>query len=373
MQMNPTIDIRQKMLAKQCLWDQEAQVLWVDARKLYPHLGVQQLMCWDNLLFSKGEIPDYPKDWQIMQWANLTSIASWRKQIPMWVQESVGLFSSHQLKLLHYVSRYPQLLELLDHAPMLAWRLMDSGLSENEIVALLSQKRTEITERAGWPGKVETVQFLTNLRLRFVNPMIAEQVEICINDASRLQAMQSLPRINSMALSLAARFPEMIGCRLHQSLASMPCRPMQCQSMIALLEDIYRLAEYQGWCEKALQQVSDCRYLVEVEKIYFAALATLKKQNVHLILHDKPTLLEHESEWLGLSLLLKHYWLSDLGKGSELYSFKEDEITVGFLWHTQTKKIERIRCAKANNFNQLPDAKILSKIHLWEVSQTNRT
>ena len=260
-------DRMQQQLAKHCYWDEFEQVLYIDARKLFPKEGVVTILGWDNMMMNALPVPVYPAYFKIMSWSKHPQYADWRKQIPQWVQESCALFPTHQMTLLHYAGKYPQVLELLDHAPMLAWRLVKSSLQEPEIVALLSGKRTDIAKTVGWPGKAETVKFLTNLRLRLVNKEIAEQIETCLLDDQRLTALQNLPRINSMALSLAARFPELIGSKLHHALAQLPCRPMQCQSMIALLEDAYRVAECLGLGEQTVcaegQQGAMSQYLVD--------------------------------------------------------------------------------------------------------------
>ncbi len=242
--MKPALSIQQKQLAKHCYWDIDAQVLWVDGRQWMPKMGVLGIPGWDNMMVGSEPVPAYPDDLAVLSWPDYGQLGAWRKQIPNWVKDSCALFPTHQLALLHYVGRYPQLLELLDHSPMLAWRLVASGLPEAEIVALLNDKRTQMVAEIGWPGKQETVQFLRKLRLRYVTEEISDFVEVCVMDEDRLEGLQTLPRVNSMALSLAARFPQLIGSRLHRSLAQLPCRPMQCQSLIAQLEDVYRAAEW---------------------------------------------------------------------------------------------------------------------------------
>jgi hypothetical protein len=268
------VEKRQQQLPKFCFWDEVDQLLYIDARKLFPSIGVVTILGWDAMMLDGKAIPDYPPQFKVANWPKLGDFADWKKQIPKWVLESCALFPDHQMTLLHYAGKYPQVLELLDHAPVLAWRLIKSNLEEPEIVALLSGKRTQIVEQVGWPGKAETVKFLTNLRLRWLDARIYELVETCILDESRLQALQQLPRINSMALTLAARFPELIGSQLHQALAQLPCRPMQCQSMVALLEDAYRLAEYMGLTEDEVAKVGQSRYLSEVTELYQGWLAS---------------------------------------------------------------------------------------------------
>ncbi len=260
--------IVQQQLAKSCYWDEEAQTLWVDCRKWAPEYNILSIPSWEKMMMSTLAIPAYPDDITLLTWSNFSQLAFWRKQIPAWVVESCALFPSHQLTLLHYAGRYPQILELLDHSPLLAWRLVSSSLEESEVVALLSGKRTLIAEQVGWPAKAETVRFLSKLRLRLVNDQISDMVDICILDEQRLCSLQSLPRINSMALTLAAHFPNLIGCRLHQSLAQLPCRPMQCQAMMSLLADAFDLADYLALPEDEMALIGQARYLVEVEQLY---------------------------------------------------------------------------------------------------------
>ncbi|MDG6777185.1 hypothetical protein QCB44_00550 [Thiomicrorhabdus sp. zzn3] len=374
---------RQQKLAKQCYWDEVEQTLWIDARTLYPEAGVVQVMGWDRMMLDSEPIPSYPEEWMIFQWSSYSQLAYWRKQIPKWVQDSCALFPSHQLTLVHYCGKYPQLLELLDHAPLLAWRLVASELEEPEIVALLSGKRVDMVTQVGWPGKDETVKFLRNLRLRWVNQEIAEQVEVCLLDDKRLQALQNLPRINSMALSLAARFPELIGCRLHRALAQLPCRPMQCQSMVALLEDAYRLAEHLGLPEQEVARIGDSRYLVEVEQLYQSWLNTELEEALQGDEESMPGLMEqlqrsHKAfmrltqfeQWVQLSMHQQHAWLTDFTTDTDTEGapmliawIKENEVWAALIERGGGEaKIARVRGEE----NRLPDAAVLADLHLWQ-------
>lgn len=373
----------QQLLAKHCYWDEEEQTLWIDARKLFPNLGVIEVMGWDRMMFDSHPVPNYPSDWAVLQWSNYSQFSNWRKQVPPWVLDSCALFPTHQLKLLHFCGKYPQLLELLDHAPLLAWRLVSSKLAEPEIVALLAGKRIDIVEQVGWPGKESTVKFLRNLRLRWVNKEIAEQVEVCLLDDKRMQALQDLPRINSMALSLAARFPHLIGCRLHRSLAQLPCRPMQCKSMVALLEDVYRLGEAHAFPQAEIDRIGECRYLSDVTDIYQGWLNTAVEvalqdsEHTMASLADKLALSENEFEelidfndWIQLSVLQQHAWLIDFPESEQACQVKliawQDETGVWAAllqlvsnnqWHiTQVRGEE----------NVLGDAKPWSDLHLWQ-------
>lgn len=378
----------QQRLAKNCYWDDLEHILWIDCRRILPARGVVKVISWDNMMLDANPIPAYPPEFKIFTWSNYSQLAYWRKQIPKWVQDSCALFPTHQLTLLHYCGKYPQILELLDQAPLLAWRLISSGLQEPEVVALLSGKRVEMAAQMGWPGKEETVKFLRNLRLRWVNQEIAEQVELCLLDERRLQALQSLPRINSMALSLAARFPELIGSRLHHALAQLPCRPMQCQSMVALLEDAYRLAEAHALPEQEIARIGHSRYLVEVTQIYQAWLSTAIESALQDEEQAMPVLSERLKasaqpflvldvleDWIQLSLWQQHAWFIDFpDKNTEanlkLIAWLDEGKVWGALLSTlggeegESSQIFRVRGEE----NSLPNAKPLSDLHLWQAT-----
>jgi len=374
--MKPVLSTQERQLAKHCFWDDEAQTLWVDCRRWMPKYGVFSIPGWDAMMMGAEPIPDYPKNLSVLEWSSYSQLSFWKKQIPAWVLESCALFPTHQLHLLHYVGRYPQLLELLDHSPMLAWRLVASKLTEADIVALLQDKRTQVVEQLGWPGKKETVQFLRKLRLRYVTSEISEFVETCILDEARLSALQTLPRVNSMALSLAARFPQLIGSRLHVSLAQLPCRPMQCQSMIAQLEDTFRLAAFLQLPTEEVNKIGQCRYLVDVEKIYQAWWSFELGDSGILTLNKKPVQLTEYASWMALSRLQSHYWLTDwadfqAGKVS-LWAAEIEGVAVAVLREEaaglddgEMAKMRRIRQPE----NQLPSSQQLSFWHLWLVGK----
>ena len=392
-------DRMQQQLAKHCFWDEFEQVLYIDARKLFPKEGVVTILGWDNMMMNAQPIPEYPDFFKIMSWPKQSQYADWRKQIPQWVQDSCALFPSHQMTLLHYAGKYPQVLELLDHAPILAWRLVTSKLEEPEIVALLSGKRADIAATVGWPGKAETVKFLTNLRLRLVNKEIAEQIETCLLDEQRLTALQNLPRINSMALSLAARFPELIGSKLHHALAKLPCRPMQCQSMIAQLEDAYRVADYLGLGEATVDKIGQCRYLVEVGEIYQAwlneTINSFKPQKVSLHpsnktlfsqrLTNEPVQIHGIEDWMALTQIQQHVWLTDYKTPNQLVAWQDDDGIWAALIHSELPatpeqletleqinemhKVIRVRGLE----NCLAGPKQYSTLHLWQAKQIKAT
>lgn len=364
--MNITPNIR-RQLARLLLWDTEEQVLWVDLRKVAPKIGVLRLPNWDQMMMSADAIADYPPGLDILNWPAHSDLRFWLQQMPSWVVESCRLFPTHQLMLLHYAGRYPQMLELLDHSPMLAWQLIKAPLSESQRVALFQAKRTEMVEQLGWPGKQETVKFLRNLRLRSVNHELLEQVEVCLLDDRRLQALQDLPRINSMALSLAARFPELIGRRLHQSLAQLPCRPMQCKAMVALLEDVYRLADYIGE-QDVSDKIGNCRYLVEVEQLYQAWLLEYmpKAPAPGLVLAEQPKRLKTLADWVELSCVQNQAWWLDFERSNtQLWAWQIEGQPIGLLIErSDSKKLVRLR----QGCNQLANSAVQAQVELWLLS-----
>jgi hypothetical protein len=180
-----------------------------------------------------------------------------------------------------------------------------------------------------------------------------------------------------MALSLAARFPQLIGSTLHQTLAQLPCRPMQCQAMIAQLEDTFKLAEHLDIAE-AHELIGKQRYLTDVEACYQQWLNQALPQSIpNLTLTESPKQLTTLPEWQALSQVQQHPWWIDWikkEKGYQLWAWQtsSNHVTneiMGVLikpthnsapynspWTTQ-----RIRRLK----NRLPSSEHLSKIHLW--------
>lgn len=387
-------DRLQQLIPKACFWDEVEQELYVDARKTFPKIGVFTILGWEKMMFDANPIPDYPEFFKVMAWPKQGRFSEWLKQIPKWVRDSCALFPSHQMTLLHYAGKYPQVLELLDHAPMLAWKLVKSGLEEPEIVALMSGKRLDIAASIGWPGKAETVKFLTNLRLRWVDQHIADQVEVCLLDEERLSALQDLPRINSMALTLAARFPELIGSKLHHALAQLPCRPMQCQSMVALLEDAYALANFLGFETANKERIGQCRYLSEVTQLYNVWLErylqnqTKKDLGFELLhLSETPQAVLSVNACFALSKQQEHAWFIDYSANPEqdkaqLYAWQDEEGVWGalVLTHLPEQPLEAKQLEKTHGVirvrgleNALPGAKQLSTLHLWQAQQLKQT
>ncbi|MBN2646409.1 MAG: hypothetical protein JXR44_01330 [Thiotrichales bacterium] len=385
------LDLRQKQLAKFCYWEDFDQVLWVDPRSVFPDLAVFSLPSWDRMMLDAQPIPDYPAFLKPFDWPKNAQLDPWLKQIPRWVQDSCRLFPNQQLRLLHFCAKYPQLFELLDQSPVLAWRLVSHGLTEPEIVALLSGNRANIVQQLGWPGKEQTVKLLRNLRLRFVNTQIAQQIETCIIDPRRLDGLQSLPRINSMALALAAAFPQWIGSRLHRALAQLPCRPLQCQALVALLEDCVEFFTLTDQPQR-LQQVGDCRYLSEVETLYrdalsqsFAHLPTPLFDQQALSFH--PQRIEDSAMCLGLSMVTQQpWWLMDLADHSlSLVAWcdpsaspnagpeqpNEPAIWVALVRLPSSGAVGQILKLRGRN-QALAQAKQLSELHLWLAQQGNQ-
>lgn len=379
-----SLDLRQKHLSKFCHWEEFDQVLWVDARKLFPEVGVLSLPSWDKMMLDGEPIPEYPVFIKPFEWPKNRETDPWLKQIPKWVQDSCRLFPSHQLTLLHYAAKYPQLFELLDQSPMLAWRLVTSGLSEPDVVALMTGNRQQMVQQLGWPGKAETVKLLRNLRLRFVNQQIAEQIEACIIDPKRLHGLQALPRINSMALSLAAGFPQLIGSLLHKSLAQLPCRPMQCQAMVALLEDALLLLALLGE-EDRIVQLAECRFLTDVERLYQQWLAeALPESGQALVdsgfIDEQPKVIQREEELVFISRVLQHPWwllAKAMPQQHSIVVWRESSDDGGArLWAAEIEwpdvaqpetqaQVLKIR----GEDNCLAQARQLSDLHLWLLQQ----
>lgn len=377
----PPLDPRQQQLARATLLDEIEGTLWVDARKIEPKVGAVAIPSWDNMMLGKEPIGDYPIHWRLFEWPNQAALSRWKKWIPNWVQQSCALFPSHQITLLHAVAKYPQLLDLLDHAPVLAWKLITTGLPETDLAALLQQKQTQLASHLGWPEKRETLALLRKLRLRYVNQEISESIETCLIDSNRLHRLQRLPRINSMALSLAARFPQLIGSTLHQTLAQLPCRPMQCQAMVAQLEDTFKLAEHLN-IEDAPSIIGKQRYLTDVEKCYQKWLNEALPKNLSaLSLTKTPQQLTSLPEWQALSQMQQHPWWIDWVKKEEGYQLwawravdhkngnQADRNTViGVLLKTEGNRTNIVRIRTEQN--QQPNAEQLTAVELWLKQQS---
>ena len=362
---------KQRLLARQTLFDEMDGSLWVDAREIAPEIGAQRIPSWDEMMLGKDPIPSYPHDWRIFEWSHTSALQKWRKPIPQWIQQSCALFPSHQIEMLHYVGKYPQLLELLDHAPVLVWRLMQAQLSENDIHQLLSQKQTHLAAQLGWPAQKETLSLLRKLRLRFVSPEVAESIDTCILDPERRHQLQQLPRISSMALTLAARFPNLIGTPLHQTLAQLPCRPMQCQAMIALLEDATTLAEYLHL--NPTQTLGQFRYLTDIETQYrdwvFQQFAEKmpQKMSSSLTLSTQPLQIQTPEQLMQISQLTAHAWFAEVNlQTDKLIAWKipspEEKTETLIAAHYQNQTLIKARTEN----NQLPTAQQLSQLALLQ-------
>ena len=388
----------ERQLAKQTYWDPDTQTLLVETRpwlKPQPGLvaGVLSIPSWDGMMLSSEPIPPYPSDLQIMAWPQYAPIQAWKKWIPPWVWQSCAIFPTHQIRLLHAVGRYPQLLDLLEHAPVLAWQLVASDIQESEWVALFRGKQTDLVDRLGWPGKKKTLHFLRKLRLRYLNQDLEQSVHTCLLDEQRLSALAELPRVNAMALALAARFPQWIGSRLHQSLAHQPCRPMQCQSLLALLSDVSEWIDWVSECPNsevsaldAQNAVAACRYMVEVEQLYtrwslgqamIDSEAQARESIQALGLHRTPQPLTSQAAVWTLSRLQHHaWWVSKAAHPSgQLVAWVDAnaQVHAALLAPSEVSASEgsqsgvfyKVRQGK----NQLPDASSWSKWTLWLAQQ----
>jgi len=195
---------------------------------------------------------------------------------------------------------------------------------------------------------------------------------------------------------LAARFPELIGSKLHHSLAQLPCRPMQCKSMIAQLEDAYRVAEYLGLGEQTVNQIGQCRYLVEVTKIYQAWLnatihsfdtsATMFDENTQKQfvkeLTNEPKQVHGLADWIALTCVQQHVWLTDLKTEGQLMAWQDDEGIWAALIHSELPQNPK-PSAQLNDMHQVirlrGEANVLggpkqhSTLHLWQAKQIKST
>jgi hypothetical protein len=329
------------------------------------HLDMR-IPSWDEMLTDQAAIPRYPPKLNLLSWSEHGRLQRWQAAIPVWIKESVALFESHQLTLLHYAARYPQLLELLDQAPVLAWKLVAMPGSEAERVALLHGKRADLMRLFGVSAQQDGVKFLRRLRLRQVSPPILAQINTCLLDSQRLAGLVQLPRVNSMALALAARFPALIGSRLHRTLAQLPCRPMQCQAMIALLDDAYRLAG--GLGVSAAEAIGDCRYLTDVEALYRTWLhqsgSLLNASELQLT--AEPQRLQHLADYVALSRLQYQAWWYECEQPSrQLWAWLDGDEPVGVLVEPSDSSYRIVKMRQGEN--QLPSANVIAQVELWLV------
>lgn len=254
-----------RLLSRHSLWDEETATLWVDLTPFDATLQPVAIPGWERMLTWQDAAPELPA-WSVLDWPTTPAVHAWRRQIPAWVRDTLQrLPNKGQLRLLFLCARYPQMLELLDKMPVLAWRLANAELDEHQLQQFFPRPRTDMNALVGWPQDRQAIRFLHKLRLRSMDEQMLQQVDTCLTDPTIYQRASDLPRINSMALTLAAHFPQLIGTPLHQSLARQPCRPQQCQQMKALLQDTIELA---NWLGESLDPIKSSRFLVEVEEIY---------------------------------------------------------------------------------------------------------
>ncbi len=212
-----------------------------------------------------AETPELP-NWPLLHWPELPPVRAWCKGLPTWVADTLRrLPRDHQLRLLYLCARHPQMLEMLEKTPIMAWHVAAQRLPENELRQYFPQPRARLASRLGWPERRETVRFLSRLRLRRMNDDMLQQVDTCLRQPEVLARACRLPRINSMALTLSAHFPDLVDTPLHHSLARQPCRPQQCRALHACLQDALKLAR---WLDEPVDTIAQCRFMVEIEDLY---------------------------------------------------------------------------------------------------------
>ncbi len=254
----------QRLLVRYALWDEVGQQLIVELTPFHPKLGLVAIPSWEQML-TLSEKPMLP-NWPLLHWPEQPAVVAWRKAIPTWVVDTLRrLPQRHQLLLLWLCARYPQMLEMLDKTPVMAWRIAAKGVPENELKRYFPEPRAKLAARLGWPERRETIRFLNRLRLRKMDEPMLQQVDACLSQPEVLSRACHLPRINSMALTLSAHFPQLIDTPLHHSLARQPCQPQQCQALHACLADALKLAT---WLDKPLDPIAQCRFMVEIEDLY---------------------------------------------------------------------------------------------------------
>ena len=254
----------QRLLARHALWDAEGQQLIVELSPFHPQLGFVPIPSWEQMLTLSAK-PQLP-NWPLLHWPELPAVAAWRACIPDWVAETLRrLPQRYQLQLLWLCARHPQMLEMLDKTPIMAWRIAAHHVPENELKQYFPEPRAKLAARLGWPERHETIRFLNRLRLRKMDEPILQQVERCLRQPEVLTRACQLPRINSMALTLSAHFPQLIDTPLHHSLARQPCQPQQCRVLHACLDDALKLAD---WLDQPFEAIAKCRFMVEIEDLY---------------------------------------------------------------------------------------------------------
>ncbi|WP_294948477.1 hypothetical protein [Sulfurivirga sp.] len=328
----------QRLLARHAFWDEDAQKLIIDLTPFHAGLMPVSLPGWEQLVGWQGRAPELP-DWPLLNWPAQPAVQRWRRHIPQWVEDTLlRLPRSHQLKLLYLSARYPQMLELLEKMPVLAWRIAASGMDEQTLRTLFPKPRTFINASVGWPAERAALRFLQRLRLRRMDEEMIAQVETCLNEPNTLHRSVELPRINSMALTLAANFPDLVATPLHHSLARQPCRPEQCRQMHALIEDALKLAK---WLDKDITPIQNARFLVEIEDLYSQWLAEAMEKGINWTRKntDLAKIGETPSDWHQLSereldesiAVSAHAFFIEHSEGARLFRHAQHPIVVALM------------------------------------------
>ncbi len=328
----------QRLLAQHAFWDEDAQRLILDLTPFHPGLMPVSLPGWDQLIGWQGTAPELP-DWPLLHWPARPAVQRWRRHIPKWVADTLlRLPHSHQLRLLYLCARYPQMLELLEKMPVLAWRIAANGMDELTLQTLFPKPRTLMSASVGWPAERTALRFLQRLRLRRMDEEMIAQVETCLKEQNILHRAAELPRINSMALTLAAHFPELVATPLHHSLARQPCRPEQCRQMHALIDDALKLAE---WLGKDFKAIQNAHFLVEIEDLYAKWLTEAMENGINWMRGktDPAKIGEAPSDWLLLSdkeldeavTLTRHAFFIEHAAGAQLLRHTSYPLVVAHL------------------------------------------
>lgn len=346
----------------------------IDLSRFHPKLNPIALPSWDQMLTWQHDSPSWPA-WPILHWPAQTAVTQWKKHIPQWVQETILRFPKrNHLQMLYLSAKYPQMLEILEKMPLLAWRIAEKNLDEPTLKQLFTRPRVHLTEAVHWPKQKETTRFLQKLRLRSMDQHIIHQVEQCLHQPEVLTQACHLPRINSMALTLAAQFPQLIDTPLHHSLARQPCRPEQCKQLHATLSDAIKLAQ---WLDKSLSVIEKCRFEVEVVQIYQQWLQEgLKtwKENGQEKLH-----LENSGEtpcpksWKRITTIeiaqactdTHHAWFIEAQQGYQLYQHKQKPLIVA-IHHEQPIIVRQAD-------NKLPTTEQQAEIALLQAQLARKT
>lgn len=362
----------QRLLARHALWDEDGQQLIVELTSFHPKLGFIAIPNWEQML-TLGTKPQLP-NWPLLHWPELPAIVAWRACIPDWVVETLRrLPQRYQLELLWLCARYPQMLEMLDKTPVMAWRIAAKKVPENELKQYFPEPRAKLAARLGWPEQHDTIRFLNRLRLRKMDEPMLQQVDACLSQPDVLRRACHLPRINSMALTLSAHFPQLIDTPLHHSLSRQPCQPQQCRALHACLDDALKLA---AWLDKPLEAIANCRFMVEIEDLYQKWLIqALEQPSETLFPRGEKTApqkfrgippawqtVETEKTLVDICHQTGHAWFIEQAQGWRLFHHAEQRLVCAL--HPQHPPIAR------TPHNQLPDSEQSALVSLLAASIT---